>query len=325
MLEKIGKYTLHTLSSVCPWTNVYGLARTLLAVSTLLTLLLNDATIFFRPAAGIADYPNCSYNLSIFCTVPNEYFYLNLIRWLCIGILLLVAIGWRPRITGVFHWWIAHSMQTSALTLDGGEQVSAVLTLLLLPLTLTDPRKWHWEKIDVQKQADHIQSGAVLPHIVALITIVAIRFQASILYLNAAVAKLKQEEWIDGTATYYFLNDSLLGMPPLLIKATEFVLNTSLVVVPTWGTFVAEILLFAALFVPKRYWSYFLYLGFALHGMIAIMIGLYSFSLIMFGLLILYLRPVEQEYRFRCSLKGFRTWGLTRSRRQAAPSFDEAH
>lgn len=66
--------------------------------------------------------------------VPNDYMYLNIIKWLAIVLLIIIASGWRPRFTGIIHWWICYSLQNSALTLDGGEQVSAVITLLLILL-----------------------------------------------------------------------------------------------------------------------------------------------------------------------------------------------
>ena len=147
MFEKLGNQMLCYAKIQPIWTNVYGLARTLLALSLMLTLLVNPAHYFFRPAAGIPDYPLCTNNLSLFCLVPRDYFFLELVKWIFILLLMVVASGWRPRFTGLIHFYIAFSFHSSAVSLDGGEQVNVVLTLLLLPITLTDKRKWHWEKV----------------------------------------------------------------------------------------------------------------------------------------------------------------------------------
>lgn len=66
MFEKIGNFFIKWANSINPWTNVYGLARTIIAVSTLLTLLLNRVDILFRPASGMSEYPICGNNISIF-------------------------------------------------------------------------------------------------------------------------------------------------------------------------------------------------------------------------------------------------------------------
>ncbi|WP_270169460.1 sporulation-delaying protein SdpB family protein [Paenibacillus sp. SYP-B4298] len=294
MFDRIGKSVVKQLKREILWSNVYGLSRSLMALSLLVTLVVNDIRIFFRPAAGIDVFPACTGNISIFCTVPGDYFYLNIIKWICIGVLLLVVIGWRPRITGILHWWVAYSLQVSALGLDGGEQVQAVFTFLLIPITLTDSRKWHW--FTDNREINLNRYSGILHASIAFIALFFIRIQVAIIYLNAAVSKVKEEEWLNGTAVYYYLNDTMLGMPPLLANFVNKMLVTDLVVIPTWGTLIIELALFGALFVPKMHRKYFLLLGIILHTFFAIFIGLYSFSLVMCAALILYLRPLEQGF-----------------------------
>ncbi len=98
MLENI-KQTITRWDERNPWTNVYGLARSIIALSSLLTLLINHPSLIMKPASGISSYPACKMNLSLFCLGENNYMMLNLFRWVCIAILVLVVIGWRPRIT----------------------------------------------------------------------------------------------------------------------------------------------------------------------------------------------------------------------------------
>lgn len=294
MLDKLDAKIFKWLNRRNPWTNVYGLARSLIALSTLLTLLINDAEIFFRPTSDTNIYPNCfNTTISIFCLVPSDYFYLNIARWVCIILLAVIVSGWRPRITGVIHWWISYSLLSSGVTLDGGENVAAVLTFLLIPLTLGDPRKNHWGKLELRN------NEKIYSRIIAFITINFIRVQVAIIYYHSTVAKLSVPEWIDGTAVWYYVQSPMLGFNDFLKKIFSFAISTELILIPTWGTLILQSVLVMALFAPKKYWKYFLIPAIFMHEIFAILLGLFSFSLIMLGALILYLHPIEKSFRVK--------------------------
>ncbi|MFC7394281.1 sporulation-delaying protein SdpB family protein [Scopulibacillus cellulosilyticus] len=275
-----------------PWTNVYGLSRSLLALSMFLTLLLNKITYFF-PFQKVAQSNGFLTSFSIFSIFNYSYVSLVIIKIICLILLGLVIIGWRPQITCIFHWWIAYSMQNSALTLDGGEQIAAVFTLLLLPIALTDPRKWHWSKVTKRRKREEYF------RCIPLVIIWMIRVQIAILYLDSVIQKLFEEDWVNGSAVYYYLNDNMLGLPKLLHKLFDFVLDSSLVVIPTYLTLAVQTLLVLALFAPKRYWSIILTIGVFMHELFAVMLGLVSFSINMLSILILYLKPLEKPYKFK--------------------------
>lgn len=205
MLENI-KQTITGWDERNPWTNVYGLARSIIALSSLLTLLVNHPSLIMKPASGISSYPACKMNLSLFCLGENNYMMLNLVRWICIAILVLVVIGWRPRITGILHWYVSYSLQSSLIVIDGGEQAAAVMTFLLIPITLTDPRKWHWSG-----RPDDAEGQRTIGKITAFISYFVIRLQVAVLYFHSTVAKLSQQEWVDGTAVYYFAQEKTIG------------------------------------------------------------------------------------------------------------------
>src|SRR5207302_185206 len=133
------------LAMTSPWTNVYGVARTMLALATAATLITSSTETLFRPALGFPGVPACvgAGRLSFFCLIPRAD--LALAQAIAAAILLVVASGWRPRLTGVPHWWISYSFAVSATIPDGGDQVTQILALLLVPVTLTDPRGWHWQ------------------------------------------------------------------------------------------------------------------------------------------------------------------------------------
>ena len=132
---------IERFTSIDPWTNVYGAARSLLALSLLLTLAFSDVHVLFRPAVGIDTVPICNGitgRISLFCLLHGH---LALAKAIAIILLLIVASGWRPRITGLIHWWVGVSFMSSAILVDGGDQVASVLALLLVPVTLTDQRR----------------------------------------------------------------------------------------------------------------------------------------------------------------------------------------
>src|SRR5437016_5173716 len=77
-----------------PWTNVYGLSRSILAAATAGTLAFNSINVLFTPSASVPMGPLClerggfSTPPSLFCLVGVEH--LDLARWLCVAILLIV-------------------------------------------------------------------------------------------------------------------------------------------------------------------------------------------------------------------------------------------
>jgi antimicrobial peptide system SdpB family protein len=280
------------VGSAQPWSNVLGVARTSLAIGTLLTLVFSETSTLFRPATGMSTVPVCGgpARISLFCMFPSKH--LELARLLAIIILAVVASGWRPRFTGILHWWVAFSLQASATVIDGGDQVTSVLALLLLPLTATDSRKWHWEPAQ--------DSGPSLKKLIALFALWAIRLQVAGIYFHASTAKFAVTEWSDGTGLYYWLTDANFGAPPWLMPLIRpLVTHPVSVTVLTWSVLILELFLMAGLVMPKRHWGKLLIAGLALHGGIALVHGLVSFAFAMAGALVLYLRPMEDEFRVR--------------------------
>ncbi|MFJ7747460.1 sporulation-delaying protein SdpB family protein [Peribacillus sp. NPDC097295] len=291
MIRKLNEYTTTIINNFNPWTNVYGLARSLMGLSLLITFLFNDVTIFFRPSSGQDTITN-SGTISLFSLVPQDYFYLSIVKWIFIFILVLVVIGWRPRFTCLLHFYIAYSLNAAGTTIDGGEQVNVVMALLLIPIALTDPRKWHWD-------TSYIPTNRTTSKIVSFVTYNFIRIQVAILYFHSTIAKLGNTEWVDGTAVYYYMQDTMLGLPSIFKSMANPILSSPLVVIPTWGTIILQTLLVCALFLPKKNWGKMFIFALLFHETIAIMLGLISFSTVMFGTLILYLRPLEQNYKFK--------------------------
>ena len=285
---------LDRITSTDPRTNVYGAARTLLALSTLLTLAFTDTFALFRPALGIETFPMCSGGLrgfTLFCMMPTH---LELAKVVAIIALIVVASGWRPRLTGVAHWWISYSFMNSAILVDGGDQVTSVLTLLLIPVTLLDQRRWHWLPPPRVEGVTYSESSQRL---VCSSVIQVIRLQVALIYLHAAIAKCAVAEWTNGTALYYWFTDPVFGSPswldPLL---TPLLAYGPFVTLLTWSVIVLEFSLFASLLADQKYLPILMIVGISFHLGIALIHGLISFSITMTAALILLLRPARQTF-----------------------------
>jgi len=265
-----------------PWTNVYGVVRSMLALATLLTLLTDSSEALFTPLLvadpGVFDR-SAVVGASLFFLARNH---LVAAKVLAVGVLLLTIVGWRPRFTALPHWWVSYSFAASASLIDGGDQVAATLTLLLLPVALTDGRRWHWQGTWPGGKAASIaaQTGWLL-----------IRIQVSVVYLFAAVLKFPAEEWANGTALYYFWKHTTFGTAGPLRSVTDWIGRTALVVPLTWSVLLLELCLAAALVAPLRFRRVLLPVAVLFHVGIALTHGLPTFALTMSAALVLYLRP----------------------------------
>src|SRR5262249_3889924 len=175
MLTALGNRARRWAGSIDPWTNVYGVARTLLALGTALTLAFSHSNAVFAPVIGVARVPICDgmARIGFFCWFGGHH--LELARWVAVALLLVVASGWRPRLPGLVHWWIAFSFQASATLIEGGDQATAILALLLVPVTLLDARRWHWQPAPAGEPGERDASC----RLVALTALLVIRVQVA--------------------------------------------------------------------------------------------------------------------------------------------------
>lgn len=277
------------------WGSWLGLGRTLLALGTAVTLIFSDAEVLFSPMLGVPLAPNCTGlgAISAFCVLPREQ--LTLVTWVCVVILLVVASGWRPRWTAIPHWWVAYSVYNSVAITDGGDQAAVVLTTLLLPVVLTDGRRWHWTRQSEApatsgRQAHQWRVAA------AVVALMVIKLQVAVIYFQASVAKLGQSEWVDGTSMYYWTNDEIFGPAQWLRPAVETVVDQQVLLLAlTWLPLVIEFALALSLLMPQWARWTLLPLGFGLHLSIAVMMGLWSFSLVMMAACVLLLVPAGAD------------------------------
>jgi len=273
------------------WTNTYGIARSFIALSLFLTLIFSDIFRLITPLGSINEIHtlNNISRISIFYILSNH---LVLAKIICLIILFVVIIGWRPRFTGILHWWVAFSFSTSSVILEGGDQVAEILTLLLIPVTIADHRKSHWIN-----NVKIIWSRSLLNDTITLFIIsvfFVISLQVAFIYFHASVGKYTSEEWVNGTAIYYWLDNPIFGLSDYWKKIIFPLLkNPYIVTGMTWGTLLLEVLLFMGITIRKSDTKrkYLLFLGVFFHLFIGLFFGLWTFFITMVGALILYLGP----------------------------------
>ncbi|MFE6770211.1 sporulation-delaying protein SdpB family protein [Streptomyces fimicarius] len=296
-----------------PWTNVYGLARTLLALATAGTLLWSGSDTLFRPSAGRDDIVGCDglRSIGLFCHVPEQR--LDVARLVCVAVLLVVASGWRPRWTALPHLWITYSVWANIAIPDGGDQIACNLAVLLALAALGDPRRWHWDDPPEER------TGSVPAQVTAFACCSALfmaQLQMSFLYFQACVAKLPHAEWADGTAMWYWTNNLAFGAPGWLHPVVDLVVRQPLgVAALTWVPLFIELGLALALLLPRRHRLYLLAAGFLFHLSIALMMGLWSFAFAMWAGLVLLCLPLGAQLR-----AGPRARSLTPPERRPAPA-----
>ena len=289
--EKIKLLTL----KYSPFTNVIGLSRSLLALGLLLTLLTTDTnTLVHRYSDGSLVNPLLNESVAL-----NEYNFfillgydhINEMKYLAILILMIVISGYWFKITCFLHWWLAISFLYLSSIIDGGDQINAVISLMLIPILLFDNRKNHWEKSNLKVS---------IRGIVPIITIWIIRLQVALIYFQASVGKYFVPERADGTAIYYWWNHSVFGMPTSISNYVNFALSNSFIVsLITYSVLILEILLFLGLTASIKYRKTILIIGIFFHFSIIIFHGIFSFFFSIVACLILFLYPTYQDINFK--------------------------
>jgi antimicrobial peptide system SdpB family protein len=284
-----------------PWGSGLGLARTVLAVGTLATLLATSPRVLMSPLSNGVIPPICGgiARAGVWCVVPAGHG--EAARWLSIAVLLVTASGWRPRVTGVLHWYVAWSLIANATIQDGGDQITAVLALVLIPVTLTDPRRWHW-----QRPPEGTVAGT--GRVVAYACLVLAQLQMAVLYFQASVAKLGVREWADGTAMFYWFRNQTFGAPGWLRPLTDAVTSSAFSVsLLTWASIAIEFALAVAILLRPPAKRLLLVAGLLFHDAIAVSMGLISFDVAMSAGLLLYLLPIGHQLAAPRGLPWLRT------------------
>ena len=210
---------LENYCQINPYNPLFGLSRSLVAISTLITLVFSSRQILFDELLFrklSMETPLDKINIYFLLGYNN----IGLGIGISILVLLLVIIGYFPQITNFLHWYVTFSFQHAASITDGGDQIASILSLFFIPICLFDTRANHWSI----KPCSNL-----VKNFIGRMALTLISLQMSIIYFHAAIEKMyKVEEWRNGTALYYFMNDELFGyadlfspiISPLLLNAT---------------------------------------------------------------------------------------------------------
>ncbi|MCX4745134.1 hypothetical protein OG455_06265 [Kitasatospora sp. NBC_01287] len=268
----------------------FGLGRTVLCLAELSVLLFTPAKALLVPVLGISDGPKCGsvQALSAFClghhSVGAEY-----PRWLLVLVLAAAASGYRPRWTVLPQLWAVYSIATSISVPDGGESIALIVSLLTVPIALADDRTWHWRPATT--------APAPNLRVLAFAAFCALRCQLAYIYLDTAISKFGVADWANGTAEYYFLRDNMFGVAHPLSGMFYALSKNSLVAVGmTWGALVVELAIAVCVLSSERRRKVGLALDIALHGMIIMTMGLWSFGLVMIGASIIAATPGPRRH-----------------------------
>lgn len=265
-------------STYDPRTRGFGIGRTLISVAQIATLAFTDPRALMAPVQGMEPAPNCSGSgaISIYCLAP-DFLGPELLRWVLVFGLAVVASGWRPRWTALPHFWISYSIAISISLPDGGESVARVICFLIIPIALADNRAWHWA-------APKSDAPAAVMASVAFVFFWGVRLQMAGIYLHSAIGKLGVGDWVNGSAEYYFVRDGMFGVADpfngFFLEITKIPFVTAGM---TWGAVALEIVIAILFMTPMRKRRLALPLDIFLHSMIILTIGLWSFALIMIG------------------------------------------
>ncbi|MGJ8745457.1 sporulation-delaying protein SdpB family protein [Polaribacter sp.] len=290
-MNKLNKILENLTLKNFPYTNVIGLARSIIAFGTLMTLLFNSyAMLVYENSkyGAVKTFGNFQFNF--FTLFGQENFVI--MKWLAIAILLVTISGFFIKITAILHWWISLSFLyfCSLGAVEGGDKIAANITFLLIPILLTDKRKNHWHYSTPYKSANTI---------FALFAVWAIRIQIAIVYFHTSIAKMFVQEWSDGTYLYYLFNSTIYGMPRWISPFMNVLLENSIALsLLTYGALLLEILLVLGLTASIKYRKIVLVFAILFHFSIIFFTGIFTFFFAISGGLILFLYPTFQTINF---------------------------
>jgi len=170
---------------------------------------------------------------------------------------------------------------------------------LIIPLTIFDNRTNHWKKTN--------KEPFIVNKFIGHISFSLISLQTCFIYLNTGIEKIYQlNDWKNGTALYYIFNNPYFGLNQYILRLFNPIINSKFVFLITWWVILSHLLLSYIVLLDRKKKIIYLPIGIFLHISIAVLLGLYSFSFVMIGVLLLYTLP------FKYNLEYIRLWKKTK-------------
>jgi antimicrobial peptide system SdpB family protein len=248
----------------------YSLLRSVLAFALLLTIVFNNYDYI---------YIDSLVKIPIIKSINVIW-----LKSVSILVLLMTISGYYPKINGVLQFIITFAFFKTCPFIDGGDQLSANITLLLVPLTLFDKNKNHWVN-----KTDSFNGKLSKP--IFLFSTLLICIQVSLVYLHSSIGKLSVTEWKEGTALWYWFTHETFGASYFLLDILKSILRYPFVIyVLNWSVITLEVLIAMMLFVPKKNTlpKVIFILALILHIGIILFHGIFTFSIVMIGCLLFY-------------------------------------
>ena len=278
--------------------NLYGAARSIIALSLLSSMIFNSVDILF-PNSLLED-PRYGESWSMFFLLANH---LVLAKWITIIVLLIVVSGYFPRFTGVLQWYVSYSFINSSPIIEGGDQLAAIISLFLIPVTLMDGRRNHWSPITNFE----LNEKNKIKNITSYFVFMVIKIQVMVVYFHSAIGKIAVNEWADGTALYYWLLNPLHGSAEWLRPTLAWLISNGFVLTMlTWSVVIFELLLSLTILTSPlnlKFRKRMLVAGVLFHLAIILVHGLVSFCFTMTGALILFVIPIGYEFALKSNIK----------------------
>ncbi|ASN20164.1 hypothetical protein CGK93_11155 [Arthrobacter sp. YN] len=263
-----------------PQSRIIAVARSGLALSQVLTLLLTPAPYLYSvPILGQPSTGQCTRaleNVSLFC-IASELSD-EVVQVLMIIGLIVVTSGFLPRFTSILHLWLSYSFAHTVALPDGGDTVLVFTTFFLVFISLPDNRLWHWSQGHSRSTT---RFGAWQG--ISWAAHWALRIQVAYIYLHSALAKLSVENWSEGSALYYIVRGEFFGTANFLQSFVFFLTSVPIVALTlSWGTMIMEAVIAGTLLSRRPIVQT---AGFVacvlLHVGIIMFIGIWSFALAM--------------------------------------------
>lgn len=268
------------------WHVIFATGRAVMAVGQVSILLFTPATALFVPVGG--DDPLSSCDRAVLAISPYCWFSgaEQIVNIFILFAFMWIASGFLPQVSGFVHIWLSFSLAQSISLPDGGDYVAQVVAVFLAFISLGHDRLWYWKSNQSQNPSPTIRAA------IGVGAVWALRMQISWIYVNSSLAKISVEEWQEGSAIYYIARQEFFGSGGLFGDLFLWLTAIPLLsLVITWGTILVELSIAVLILFPRNAPSAAFLLSLFLHAGIIVIMGLFSFGLIMIGAVLIAAAP----------------------------------
>ena len=255
------------------------LARSVLASSTFLVLLLNPTSVLLHDPSLVGTTPSSCTGIAsagAFCLAPDNLG--ELVRWLLVAMCIPTLLGVMPAVSAPLHAYAAFSLASNTVGIEGGDYLETTVSVVLAVVCCTD-RRWNgWRPRDTALR----QRRNIPAHVLLL----ALKLQLAYVYLEAATVKQAHPIWADGSALWYWVQQPNFGARSEVREFLEWVLSHGTILhAATWGVIVTEYVLAVSVLAARSRTPRLLTLGASatLHLVFSMVLGLVTFEISMLG------------------------------------------